>query len=260
MQDNSGSILEYWNRPDVESMYDKHLLNAEISLIRPRISPGTKILDAGCGEGEGTLAYASIPGTTVHGVDFSETRLKLARQRLVSWDNITLSQVDFLGEYTLDSNFDVVVSQRFLINLPEWNLQRKVLGDLMTLLKPGGRLLLLEGSQQGADSLNEFRAAWGLDPIPVKWHNLFLDDVQIVSFMESQGHRLLEQAGLGTYFMLTRGIRPTLDRDLHWDCEYNRLAATQRIDELLQLRGQFSRLKLWVFQKQRSMNSRRRTR
>jgi ubiquinone/menaquinone biosynthesis C-methylase UbiE len=259
MKHDSDSQLEYWNRPDVESMYDKNLLNAEISLIRARIPPGTKILDAGCGEGEGTLVYASIPGTTIHGVDFSETRLELAQQRLASCENVTLSQVDFLGEYRLDTDYDIVVSQRFLINLLEWDLQSRVLRDLMTLLKPGGRLLMLEGSQEGVDSLNNFRAAWGLDPIPVKWHNLFFDDFQLVSFLTSEGHTLLEQAGLGAYFMLTRGVRPTLDGDLFWDCDFNRLAATHRMDELLQLGERFSRLKLWVFEKQRSTKSGRKS-
>ena len=60
MHDNE-EVLEHWNRDDVESMYDKHLLNAEIELIKRRITPNTKILDAGCGEGEGTLAYSAIP-------------------------------------------------------------------------------------------------------------------------------------------------------------------------------------------------------
>ena len=250
MEHNSDNILEYWNRLGVESMYDKHLLNAEISLIRERIPQGAKILDAGCGEGEGTLAYSLILGSTVQGVDFSETRLALAQKRLATCANVTLSQVDFLGEYTLDTDFDVVVSQRFLINLLEWELQKKVLTDLMALLKRGGRLLMLEGSRQGADSLNRFRAAWGLDPIPVKWHNLFFDDARLVTFMESQGHRLVEVTGLGTYFMLTRGVRPALDQDLNWDCEYNRMAATQGMDELLGLGERFSRQKLWVFQRQ----------
>lgn len=53
MDHDNGNILAYWNRQDVESMYDKHLLNAEIELIRRRITVNSKILDAGCGEGEG---------------------------------------------------------------------------------------------------------------------------------------------------------------------------------------------------------------
>lgn len=246
---NQKQVLEYWNDNAVESMYDKHLLNAEIALIRKHIAEGAKILDAGCGEAEGTLVYSSVPGTVVHAVDFSETRLEKAREILTGRSNVTCKQVDFLGTYELDNDYDVVVSQRFLINLMEWNLQQSVLVDLTAMLKPGGRLLMLEGSRQGVDSLNEFRAAMGLEPIPVKWHNLFFDDRALVAFMNEQGCQLVAEEGLGTYFLLTRGIRPVLDQTLNWDCDFNRLAAADRTAELLQLGPRFSRLKLWVFQK-----------
>lgn len=242
-------VLEYWNDDAVESMYDKNLLKAEIELIRRRIPPNAKILDAGCGEAEGTLAYASVPGTNVHGVDFSETRLRKAQETLNGQPNVVLKQVDFLGDYEIDDDFDVIVSQRFLINLTEWPLQQKVLLQLMSSLKKGGRLLMLEGSRQGVDALNDFRAAWGLEPIPIKWHNLFFEDVALVNFMQDSGYELLEQDGLGTYFLLTRGVRPTLDNDLNWDCEFNRLAGEESINEVLGFGAKFSRLKLWVFEK-----------
>ena len=247
---NQKEVLEYWNDTAVESMYDKHLLNSEIALLLKHIPEGAKILDAGCGEGEGTLAYASVPGSTVHAVDFSETRLEKARDRLAGKHNVTCKQVDFLGTYELDNDYDVVVSQRFLINLMEWELQQRVLLDLTALLKPGGRLLMLEGSRQGVDSLNEFRSAMGLEPIPVKWHNLFFDDVALVNFMDQHQHQLAAESGLGTYFLLTRGVRPALDQSLNWDSEFNGLAASGRVDELLNFGAKFSRLKLWVFQKQ----------
>jgi ubiquinone/menaquinone biosynthesis C-methylase UbiE len=246
---NQDEVLAYWNNQEVESMYDKHLLNAEIKLIQSRIPEGAKILDAGCGEGEGTLTYSSIPNTLIHAVDFSATRLEKARERLIDRKNVTLEQVDFLDVYNLDRDFDIVVSQRFLINLMEWLLQQKVLLDLMSKLKKGGRLLMLEGSRQGVDSLNEFRAAWCLDPIPVKWHNLFFDDYVLIDFMTEHGYELVDEAGLGTYFLLTRGVRPALDTTLNWDCEFNRLAASESTSRLLDLGARFSRLKLWVFQK-----------
>lgn len=246
---NQKQVLDYWNEPAVESMYDKNLLNAEIELIRKHIPEGAKILDAGCGEAEGTLVYSLIPGTTVHAVDFSETRLQKARERLAGRQNVTCKQVDFLGEYEMDYDYDVVISQRFLINLMEWKLQQQVLLDLTSRLKRGGRLLMLEGSQQGVDSLNEFRAALGLEPIPVKWHNLFFDDHALVDFMEQHGYQFVSENGLGTYFLLTRGIRPMFDRDLSWDNAFNRLAASPRTDELMGLGSKFSRLKLWVFTK-----------
>jgi len=117
------------------------------------------------------------------------------------------------------------------------------------MLKPGGRLLMLEGSRQGVDSLNEFRAAFDLEPIPVKWHNLFFDDQALIDFMREHDHQLVTEDGLGTYFLLTRGIRPVFDQTLNWDSDFNRRAAAASTDALLQMGSRFSRLKLWVFQK-----------
>lgn len=248
MHDNQ-QVQKYWNRDDVESMYDKHLLKAEIELIKRRITPNAKILDAGCGEGEGTLAYSAIPGTVVHAVDFSKTRLDKAMKALRGKANVSFQQVDFLGPHLLANDYDIVVSQRFMINLMEWSLQQKVLLDLMVILKPGGRLLMLEGSKQGMDSLNEFRAAFGLNPIPAKWHNLFFDDEVLIRFMQQHAYNLLEEDGLGTYFLLTRGVRPILETELNWDCEFNRLAATPAMKRLLAFDTKFSRLKLWIFGK-----------
>ncbi len=99
---NQEEVLEYWNNNAVESMYDKHLLNAEIELLLRQIPEGAKILDAGCGEGEGTLAYSSVPGTVVHAVDFSETRLQKARERLSGRQNVICKQVD-LWETTIST-------------------------------------------------------------------------------------------------------------------------------------------------------------
>jgi ubiquinone/menaquinone biosynthesis C-methylase UbiE len=247
---NKDEVLNYWEHDYVESMYDKNLLNAEIELIRDLIPSNSKILDAGCGEGEGTLAYSSIPGVFIHAVDFSETRLKKAAERLAGLNNILIKKVDFLGKYTLDIDYDVIVSQRFLINLMEWELQKKVLLELMAMLKQEGKLIMLEGSKKGVESLNEFRSAWGLDPIPVKWHNLFFSDVDLKNFMQNNNFKLIKQDGLGTYFLLTRGIRPIFDKDLNWDCDFNHTSSTNKIRNILGIDNtKFSRLKLWVFQK-----------
>ncbi|MHB8904502.1 MAG: class I SAM-dependent methyltransferase [Melioribacteraceae bacterium] len=248
VQDNQ-SILNYWDKYDIESMYDKNLLNAEIQIIKSQLQPNTKILDAGCGEGEATLAYSNVSGTTIHAADFSDVRLKKAGDRLRGSNNVLLKKVDFLGEYDLNHDYDFVISQRFLINLMEWRLQSKVLLDFMSMLKPDGKLILLEGSQNGVEELNNFRSIWGLEPIKVKWHNLFLDDGVLISFMQQNGFKLTDQKGLGSYFLLTRGIKPNLDKELKWNCEFNRIAATDKIEETLNMGIKFSRLKLWVFKK-----------
>lgn len=232
-------------------MYDKHLVRAESDLTMKHfpkiISP--KILDAGCGEGEGTETYASVRGATVHGVDFSARRLDLARARLSEKSNVTLFRQDLTEAVGLVPDYDIVISQRFLINIPEWELQMKVLRQLMGLLAHHGRLLLLEGHQEGAAALNEFRAAAGLEPIPVKWHNVFLSDTRLKRFMKAEGYRLTAEDSLGAYFLMTRGIRPMLDSNLDWDCDFNRIASSPEMMRMLTGCDRYSRLKLWVYEK-----------
>jgi ubiquinone/menaquinone biosynthesis C-methylase UbiE len=249
MAHNNKEVLEYWNKEEVESMYDKHLINAEIALILSKLTSGSKILDAGCGEGEGTLEYAQIDDVSIHAVDFSETRLSKAKKRLTNCSNVSFQQVDFLSNYNLDNDFDFIIAQRFLINLMEWDLQKKVILDLVAHLKEGGRFLMFEGSRDGVDALNSLREIFGLDPIEVKWHNLFFDHKQIEELIEENNLKLVEKDGLGAYFLLTRGVRPILEEDLSWDTEFNEAAGSKEMKELLNLKEKFSRLVLWVIEK-----------
>jgi len=243
-------LLAYWDDPAVESMYDKLLLAQETRLISHHIAPGSTVLDAGCGEGEGTLEYSRIPGVSIVAADFSATRLAKAAERLRGAANVELRTVDFVEDVPFGPSFDVVVSQRFLINLTDWSLQQRVLGVLLGCVKPGGRLVLLEGSNDGVRELNELRAHLQLPPIPVKWHNLFFDDGALAAFMSEAGCELLATEGLGAYFLLTRGIRPFFDGgELRWDARFNVLAAALGLADCLALGGRFSRLRAWVFRK-----------
>ncbi|OGE33585.1 hypothetical protein A3D83_01280 [Candidatus Daviesbacteria bacterium RIFCSPHIGHO2_02_FULL_41_10] len=246
---NSQEVLKYWNQDNIESMYDKNLLSLEIRLIKKEITGNSKILDAGCGEGEGTLEYSKIPGVKIHAVDFSETRLNKAALRLKKQKNVLLKKVDFLGKHSLDQDYDFIVSQRFLINLMEWELQKKVLLDFKSILKKGGKLILLEGSVNGVNSLNNFRKLFGLKPIPVRWHNLFLDDKVLIKFMKSIDMELIGEDGLGEYFILTRGLQPYFKKELNWNSKFNKIAGSSKIQELLSLGPVCSRLKLWIFEK-----------
>ena len=44
---------------------------------------------------------------------------------------VIIDQVDFLEDYKLDNDYDLIISQRMLINLGEWELQSKVLKDFI---------------------------------------------------------------------------------------------------------------------------------
>ena len=249
MKYDKKSILEHWDDENVESMQDKYVVESEIALIAQHIGPNAKILDAGCGEGEGTSVYAKKEGAVVHAVDFSETRLKKAKERLKDYENIQYQQVDFLEDYKLDNDYDLIISQRMLINLGEWELQSKVLKDFINMLKTGGKLLTLEGNQEGVDELNQFREAYGLKPIPVRWHNRFLKNEEYISFMKENGMKLVDEGGLGAYFFLTRGVRGIYEENPTWQSDFNKIANQKEMADLLGFGHKFSRVKLWVFQK-----------
>lgn len=246
---NNKEVLDYWNKDEVESMYDKHLITAEIQLIKSKLKENSKILDVGCGEGEGTLEYSKTKNSTIIAADFSDTRLAKAKKRLEGMQNVKFRKIDFLKKYKIASDFDFIISQRFLINLMDWELQKKVLQELTNHLKPGGLLLLLEGSEDGVNELNEFRAKFGLEPIQVKWHNLFLQKDKVEEFLRENKLKLIDKDGLGDYFLLTRGIRPYFDKELSWDNTFNKIASSTDLKMELKLKDRYSRLVLWVIQK-----------
>ena len=93
-----------------------------------------------------------------------------------------------------------------------WDLQKKVIIELMRRIKPQGRFVMLEGSEKGVQELNELRSFFGLDPIDVKWHNKFFNDEKLIYFMGKHGFEIIEHNGFGIYFLLTRGLRPYFDK------------------------------------------------
>lgn len=234
-------VLEHWNNPAVESMYDKTLLRLETENLKQWIPEGSYVCDMGCGEGEATLEYSRIPGVRVLGVDNSLTRLELAQKRLSGLENVKLRQASVFDSAI--GQFDVVVSQRMLVNLSSWDEQKRGLLALMTLVRPGGRVLLSEGSLNGFSELNDFREDMGLPPIPIPAHNVFISDADLQSYAVDIGLKLSCFTGIGTYYLLTRGVQPALTKDIRWDSEFNTRAS--RID--IPWTARYSRIKQWCF-------------
>jgi SAM-dependent methyltransferase len=243
------NVLKYWNDSNVESMYDKYLLNLEIELIKSKLCPSSKILDVGCGECESTMEYSKIPGVEIIGIDYSNTRLRKAQIRLSGTKNVKLLKFNLLDDFQLDFKFDFIISQRFLINILEWELQKEVILKLKHYLKKGGKMLFLEGSVDGVIQLNKFREIFNLEPIKVKWHNSFFEDEKLEFFLKDSGLRLIEKNGFGEYFMLTRGVRPFFNKELEWNCKFNMYSTDESLRNILNLNDQLSRLKLWVVEK-----------
>ena len=111
-----------------------------------RLIPGEAVLDVGCGTGDLTLEVARRVGSSglVAGIDAAtemvERARKKARRRHMTVD-FRVEPVEKLS--FADQTFDVVVNSLVFHRLPD-ALKQQALAEIHRVLKPGGRLLLVD--------------------------------------------------------------------------------------------------------------------
>lgn len=108
------------------------------------IRSGTQALDVCCGTGDVAFALARA-GAVTTGFDFSAPMLAVARQRAGGWRGAAKApqflQGDALALPFPDASFDVVTISYGLRNLADLD---RGLRELVRVLRPGGRLLILD--------------------------------------------------------------------------------------------------------------------
>ena len=127
------------------------------------VSDGSRILDAGCGVGFGTLKLAAAGNTNVTGISVSSDELERAREYADRSDaaaNVEFRQRSFdaLG----DDRYDLTVAVESLKHSPDIG---KTLQHLTARLADGGELVVVEdifsGTEQGA-AVECLKNAWHL--------------------------------------------------------------------------------------------------
>lgn len=106
--------------------------------------PGMRVLDAGCGPGITTSILHDMvqPGGAAVGVDYSEDRIRYAKEHYGGDSNINFHVHDLRGNFNGLGRFDLIWA-RFVL---EYNRveSRDIVKNLAGLLNPGGYLCLLD--------------------------------------------------------------------------------------------------------------------
>jgi ubiquinone/menaquinone biosynthesis C-methylase UbiE len=196
---------------------DFNLREVEIDYISRYIGNHQRVLDVGCGNGYSTLCYAAKVKSEFQGIDFVPEMIQAARslagqfqlQGTVDFNTGDATQLDFAS-----NTFDVVVSQRCLLNLPSRDDQWQSFSEIARVLKSGGCYLMLEGTLQGLQKLNELRANFGLEPIPEadssNWFSNKFDEKDLLRKTEEIFSRIETIQRFGMYYFISRVIHPLL--------------------------------------------------
>jgi 2-polyprenyl-3-methyl-5-hydroxy-6-metoxy-1,4-benzoquinol methylase len=216
---NLRQIQEFWvnagesfpkNSAITPTSRDPYLAQLERQHILRFLTSDMDVLEVGCGDGAHTAEYARRC-RSIRGHDISPGLVDVARQRAREQGraNATFScgsvldvQRDLSGQ-----TFDCVISQRCLINLPDWQHQRQAIEGLAAMLKSHGLLVLTEGFAEPLEELNHVRTEHGLDAIKVVEYNR---NLVVAEFEPVIGRtfEIMDILDYGFYLFVSRVLHP----------------------------------------------------
>jgi ubiquinone/menaquinone biosynthesis C-methylase UbiE len=131
---------------------DDRMMDRLLHLLQLR--PGDRVLDAGCGTGEHTLRLAAR-GMNCLGVDVSHYAVATASERARDISPELSSRVEFL-QVSIDDlgaaegSFDAIHCRGVLMHIRDY---RPALDAMCSVLKPGGRIAILENNCRSLETL-----------------------------------------------------------------------------------------------------------
>lgn len=201
------------------SWSDQYAIDLEIRTLTEWFEDGDHVLDVGCANGYSTLSFVSQKKIVIKGLDYIPGMIEEANKSLTDVQGTLAGTASFaVGDIThlteTENSFDKVVVIRVVINLHDWDTQKKGLRELVRMVKPGGLLLLSEATLQGWQKMNQFRNEWGLTDIPMPPFNQYLDEDKVIAVMKPEMELVKLDNFASSYYVGTRVLKPLLSQML----------------------------------------------
>lgn len=161
-----------------------HRLWKRVTIEMSGVRPGHHVLDIAGGTGDLAAKFSRIVGPegTVVLADINDSMLKVGRDRLVDrgiTDNVRFSQADAQHLPFPDNTFDVITIAFGLRNVTDKDM---ALRSMLRVLKPGGKLLVLEFSKPPNPLLSKIYDGYSFNVLP-KLGKLFAKDADSYQYL-----------------------------------------------------------------------------
>ena len=161
-----------------------HRLWKRVTIEMSGVRPGHTVLDIAGGTGDLTAKFSRIVGPegTVVLADINDSMLKVGRDRLVDrgiTDNVRFSRADAQYLPFPDNTFDVITIAFGLRNVTDKDM---ALRSMLRVLKPGGKLLVLEFSKPPNSLLSKIYDGYSFSILP-KLGKLFANDADSYQYL-----------------------------------------------------------------------------
>jgi tRNA (cmo5U34)-methyltransferase len=209
---------------------DAYLVDLELSILKKYIKDGKKFLDIGCGNGYTSIQLAKKRQIDIVAIDISGEMINNANLILKNQKGKLRGRAEFKTANILDpgfvedlgqNRFDIVLTKRVLINILTWNEQKESITKIRKLLKPGGTYIMIEATIQGYEKINRLRERFKLARTPIRWHNNYLDEENLVPFLKEEFDIVHERDFSSTYYIGSRVIQPLLLKPFGKEPEYD---------------------------------------
>jgi demethylmenaquinone methyltransferase/2-methoxy-6-polyprenyl-1,4-benzoquinol methylase len=145
-----------------------HRLWKHMTIEMSGVRRGHKVLDIAGGTGDLAAKFSKIVGSegSVLLADINESMLKVGRDRLIDrgiTENVRFSQADAQYLPFPDNTFDVITIAFGLRNVTDKDM---ALRSMLRVLKPGGKLLILEFSKPTSSLLSKIYDTYSFNVLP----------------------------------------------------------------------------------------------
>ncbi len=157
------------------------------------VSRGGKVLEVGCGNGYNLTGLSKhFPKVSFTGIDYAPEMIENAKKinKASSATRINYQVGDVLRLDKALPLYDVVFTDRCLINLNSSRLQLDAFDQLIGKVRSGGCLILIENPRENYERLSACRKVVDLPPKPIPAHNVLISEKKFLAHAASRSMKL----------------------------------------------------------------------